>query len=84
MMRQTGPLTDLEYQGTTYRLTVKSNRDMTFDFEKIPNLDKDLKALLHEYGGSDPMAVLTQKRGILVEKLQPGRPAHVQGGHGNL
>ncbi len=48
-----GNLNDLEYQGNTYRLTVKSNRDMIFS-----NYGP-LKAVTHINGGPDNASIIT-------------------------
>ena len=49
-----GDLCDLEYQGTTYRLNVSSNRNVSFDF------DNGLKAVSHIQGGPDTASILAQ------------------------
>lgn len=48
-----GNLNDLEYQGNTYRLTIKSNRDITFS-----NYGH-LKAVTHINGGPDNASIIT-------------------------
>jgi len=47
-----GNLNDLEYQGNTYRLTVKSNRDMTLSSYG------PLKAISHANGGPDSESII--------------------------
>jgi RHS repeat-associated protein len=49
-----GNLCDLEYQDTTYRLNVTSNRDVLFDF------DSELKAVSHINGGPDAASILAE------------------------
>ena len=55
---------DLEYQGSSYRLEVESNRNMDFMFEKISGLDKDLKALLRENSGSTTADIIANNTAL--------------------
>ncbi|MBI5100002.1 MAG: thrombospondin type 3 repeat-containing protein [Nitrospirae bacterium] len=66
-----GNLNDLEYQGTSYRLPVKSNRDMAFDIQKIPGTEEDLKALIHIYGGSDSANIINSNEALWMNNFNP-------------
>ncbi|MBI4848034.1 MAG: thrombospondin type 3 repeat-containing protein, partial [Nitrospirae bacterium] len=62
-----GNLNDLEYQGTTYRLSVKSNRNI------VMNLDNGLKAVTHVSGGPDNKSIIESNSSIWNGQLNETR-----------
>jgi flagellar hook assembly protein FlgD/uncharacterized membrane protein len=68
-----GNLNDLEYQGTIYRLPVKSNRDMTF------TQDKTLKAVSHVSGGPDSASILEQNTSFWLGNFNRTDPLTFKG-----
>jgi len=68
-----GNLNDLEYQGTTYRLTVKSNRDMVFA------QDEALKAVSHVNGGPDAASILESNLGFWSGNFNRTEPLSFKG-----
>ena len=68
-----GDLTDLQYEGTTYRLAVASNRNVSFDF------GPDLKAISHINGGTDPAAVLAQNTPFWTDVFNSPPPLAAKG-----
>ena len=69
-----GVANDLEYQGTSYRLAVESNRNIEFAFEKIAGLDKDLKAFLREIGADSTSGVITNNEALWVKNFNRTTP----------
>ena len=68
-----GDLTDLQYQGTTYRMNVVSNRNVSFDF------GPDLKAVSHVNGGTDPASILAQNTGFWTKTFNDPPPLASRG-----
>ncbi|MGD9732942.1 MAG: DUF1566 domain-containing protein [Desulfamplus sp.] len=52
-----GNLNDLEYQGTSYRKSLSSNRDVKF------TINSDIKAFSHIFGGHDPIDIINTNTG---------------------
>ena len=68
-----GDLNDLEYQGTSYRLSVMNNRDVTFTYER------DLKAVTHIYGGPDEESIITENEALWLGIFNETDPLMVKG-----
>ena len=60
-----GNLCDLEYQGTTYRMIVKSNRNMGV------TLDSSLKAVNQVNGGPDPSSIIDSNSSLWTGSFTP-------------
>ena len=70
---------DLEYQGSSYRLEVESNRNMEFVFEKISGLDKDLKAFLRENSGSSTADIIANNTALWSTNFNRTTPLTFKG-----
>jgi flagellar hook assembly protein FlgD len=68
-----GNLNDLEYQGTTYRLTVASNRDMTY----TPT--GGLKAVSHVAGGPDATSIVNSNNALWTKDFNRTTPLTFKG-----
>jgi len=73
-----GDLTDLEYQGDTYRLEVISNRDVVFDIDTA-DFDPDLKAVSHINGGPDNASIIDQNAALWTETFNSDLPLTFEG-----
>ena len=68
-----GDLSDLEYQGTTYRKEIVSNRDLAFEFEET------LKAIQHLNGGPEPANLLERNDPFWVKNFNSSPPLSAKG-----
>jgi flagellar hook assembly protein FlgD len=68
-----GDLDDLEYQGASYRLPVKSNRDVTFTY------DRELKGVTHIYGGPDEESIITENEALWLGTFNETDPLTFKG-----
>ena len=68
-----GDLTDLEYQGDTYRLEVVSNRDVVFNF------DPTLKAVSHINDVPDNTSIIDQNAALWTETFNSNLPLTFKG-----
>ncbi|MBN1932552.1 MAG: hypothetical protein JW786_13195, partial [Desulfobacterales bacterium] len=74
-----GNLNDLEYRGTSYRLTVQSNRNETFTFDKVPETNTDLKAVSHIIGGLDSHHIINQNEAFWTADFNSTTPFKLRG-----
>ncbi|WP_319574437.1 fibronectin type III domain-containing protein [uncultured Desulfobacter sp.] len=63
-----GDLNDLEYQGTTYRLGIKSNRDINFNFHPV------LNAFTYENGGPDAVSIISENEALWAAAFNDSSP----------
>ena len=68
-----GDLTDLQYEGTSYRLAVASNRNVNFDF------GPDLSAVSHVNGGTDPARILAENASFWAGDFNDPPPLTAKG-----
>jgi hypothetical protein len=68
-----GNLNDLQYQGTTYRLAICSQRDIQF----VPA--PTLKAVSHINGGSDAASIIEQNVALWTGEFNELEPLHFKG-----
>jgi hypothetical protein len=68
-----GDLCDLEYQGNSYRLVVKSNRNVPF------GLKPDIKGLAHLSGGPDAQSIFSENEAFWVGHFNSIDPLTTKG-----